>query len=496
MEPPSISNSVYSLNNLQRQTEQLSPQELKEFVLQDSIGTRRPSVLEKESETCQCCTLKPKGRAYKNVIGAGVSFTLTFSALIALISLQSSLNEAEGLGYGHLIVYNVVFIVFGLFMSSVINFLGTKYSIILAYFFSLAYAVANFYPQWYTLVPAAVCGGLADSIMHAGNSIHVTNMAIKYAPALNEKTDHLIAFYNGIITMFFKLSYIPGNLATTAILFSERTSAGKDIIDTSLEPICNNTDAANLDQTYVYILMSSFVLINIAAIAIAFLFIDHPGTKPRRGSALKFYIKDPVVSTLKVFKDWKMCLLVLMMPLPAFLTVSILGIVLKFLISDCIGVHWVGLMTMGYGICSALSAVVTGRLFRYVPPFLMVYFFSAVMLGTTLFLLFWERRPSYLVPFLPLLILGLCEGMWFNIPPTLVGILFPKNKVPAFTVIRMSLGVGYTAGFAVPLLAPIAVSFWIANSLIVVSVVSYSILVFITHSREQLFPLCYRKKSN
>ena len=74
--------------------------------------------------------------------------------------------------------------------------------------------------------------------------------------------------------------------------------------------------------------------------------------------------------------------------------------------------------------------------------------------------------------------------------------MFPENKVPAFTVIRMSLAFGYTAGVAVPLLAPIAVSFWIEISLIVVSVVSYSILVFITHSREQLFPLCYRKKSN
>ena len=258
-----------------------------------------------------------------------MSFSLTYSVILALLSLQSSLNEAEGLGYGNLIIYNSSLTIFGLFTSSVINFLGTKYSIILAYCFSLAYAVANFYPQWYTLVPAAVCGGIAECIMLAGNGIHVTNMAIKYAPALNEKTDHLIAFYNGIITMFFKLSYIPGNLATTIILFIERSSAGEDIIDTSLESICNNTDAANLDQTYVYILMSSFVLINIATIAIAFLFIDHPGTKPRRGSALKFYIKDPVVSTLKMFTEWKMCLLILMMLLPSFVTSSILGIVLK-----------------------------------------------------------------------------------------------------------------------------------------------------------------------
>ena len=310
---------------------ELSPRELEEFELEESVeATRKLSVLERESETCQCCSLTPKARAYKNVLGAGVSFMLVNSVVAALVSLQSSLNDTQGLGYGNLTIFNATFIVFGLFASSVIKYLGTKYSLILAYCLILVYAIANFYPRWYTLVPAAVFGGIAQSVIFAGNSIHATNMAIRYAPALNEKTDHLIAFFNGIITMFFKMAYIPGNLATTAILFSERHSAGNDIIDTSLGPVCNNTDAKNLNQTYVYILMSSFVGIDIIAVAIACLFIDHPGTELRRkGTALKFYIKEPVIATLRMFLDWKICLLLLMMPIPSFLTASVIGVMLK-----------------------------------------------------------------------------------------------------------------------------------------------------------------------
>ena len=69
-------NSNLNVNGLQ--TEQVPPQELKEFVVQDSIGTRRPSVLEKESETCQCCSLKPKGRAYRSSFHTCIQCTPCF----------------------------------------------------------------------------------------------------------------------------------------------------------------------------------------------------------------------------------------------------------------------------------------------------------------------------------------------------------------------------------------------------------------------------------
>ena len=66
-----------------------------------------------------------------------------------------------------------------------------------------------------------------------------------------------------------------------------------------------------------------------------------------------------------------------------------------------------------------MTAVTTGRLFKCVPQFLIVYPFAAVMTGTVVFLLFWEREPNYLILFTFVAVLGMCEGMWFNIPPSM-----------------------------------------------------------------------------
>ena len=325
-----------SFSDIRRQSELPTPQELKDFIQdhQDegsayTSSGRRPSLLEKDSETFQCCSLSPRVKAYKNALGVGWSFMLFMGGLVSLVSLQSSLNDAEGLGLATLAIMNASFFVSGLFSSSIIRLLGTKYTLVLAFCLSLVYSLSNFYPQWYTLVPGALFFGVAEAPVFAAMNTHVTATAIKYAPALNEKPDHLIAFYNGIVTMFFKLSYIPGNVATTVILFSERSSAGKDIIDSSLGPVCNNTEVETLNPTYVYILLSSFVMLAISAIVTVCVFVDHPGTMISRRSSLRFYLKDPMLATLKMFINWKILSFGPMTLLCSFVAATVNGLLTK-----------------------------------------------------------------------------------------------------------------------------------------------------------------------
>ena len=66
-----------------------------------------------------------------------------------------------------------------------------------------------------------------------------------------------------------------------------------------------------------------------------------------------------------------------------------------------------------------MTAVTTSRLFKCVPQFLIVYLFAAVMTGTVIFLLLWEREPNYLILFTFVAALGMCEGMWYNITPSM-----------------------------------------------------------------------------
>ena len=331
MESIEISNSLY---DLRRQSELPSPYELRDFV-QDT--KRKPSWLEQEKETCQCCTWSPRAKAYKNILGAGLSFMFIFSATVALVGLQSSLNDEQGLGLATLAISNCVFLVSGLFASTIIRILGTKYTALFSYILLSSYTLANFYPRWYTLVPVIVLAAIGLGPQFASLNVHVTTIAIRYAPALNENPDYLVSLFTGIHTMFFKLSYIPGNLATTIILFSEQAQVSNSsddagIIDTSLGSVCNNTEAATLDPLYVYILISFFVLLDILAIIICLTLMDHLGTETRFrsfGNAVKIYLRKPIVATLKMFINWKIYMILPMMILDGFLSSFVLGIFAK-----------------------------------------------------------------------------------------------------------------------------------------------------------------------
>ena len=281
-----------------------------------------------EDDDPRCCR-SLKSKAYRNVFGTGVSFMMSLSAVVSLFSLQSSLNDTAGLGLANLSIFMGFFFISGIFASSIIRILGTKYTLIFSYTLLGVYTVANFYPQWYTLVPAAVFGGMGFGPVFAAGNVHVTTVAIRYARPLGEKTEHLVSLFTGIQAMFFKVSYIPGSLATAAILFSERLSNGSEIVMSPLGNVCDNDEASKLNPTYVYILISVNVVYDIIAIIVCLVLLDNLQEggfkKESRGKVWKQFIKKPIVATLKMFKSWKMYMIIPMMVLDGYLASFALG---------------------------------------------------------------------------------------------------------------------------------------------------------------------------
>ena len=293
--PISFSNSLYDIKS-----DLPSPQELRDF-LQD--GERRPSLLSKEKATCQCCSWSLKAKVYKNLFGVAVSYMIIFSVLLAVAGLQSSVNEADGMGLASLCTLYVTFMFSGLYTSSVIRLFGTKYTLIVCYVGLTVYTISNYYPHWYTLIPGSVCVGIVFGPLWASLNIHITTVAIHYAPALKENPAYLVSLFTGIHTMFYKLAYIPSNLASSVILLNGRQE-NTSIVETSLDNICNNTEAANLDRLYLYILLSVYIVFDILAIVILISFVDHLGVDTRLLSVSKMYelyFKKPFVATLKMF---------------------------------------------------------------------------------------------------------------------------------------------------------------------------------------------------
>ena len=68
----------------------------------------------------------------------------------------------------------------------------------------LIYTLSNFYPHWYTLIPGSICLGLAFGPLWASLNVHITTVAIRFAPNLNE-TSSKFALVSSAITMCYLL---------------------------------------------------------------------------------------------------------------------------------------------------------------------------------------------------------------------------------------------------------------------------------------------------
>ena len=310
------------------QSELLSLQDLVEFEHRDVDL----SVTAEKRETCQCSTWISKAKAYKNLLGVSISFMIVFSVYLGVASLQSSVNESGGIGLASLTTINFLFTFSNFYTSAVIHLFGTKYTLIVCYIGMSLYTVGNYYPSWYTLIPAAVCVGIILGPLWASLNLHVTTVAIRYASASGKTKSNAVALFLCIYTAICKVAYIPGSIISSVILLNVRKE-NTSIIDTSLGDVCNNTEAANLamDRLHLYILLSVYVLFDIVAIVLLILFVDHLSTNitflslATKSLRFELYLKKPFFATLKMMLNWKLILIYPMSILDGFVIAFVLG---------------------------------------------------------------------------------------------------------------------------------------------------------------------------
>ena len=101
-----------------------------------------------------------KRRVYKNIIVVSLGFLFLFTAFQALQNLQSSIHTDERLGLASLSVIYAALMISCMFVPPIaIGSLGCKYTIMVSMAGYLVYTIANFYPRWWTLIPASVILG-------------------------------------------------------------------------------------------------------------------------------------------------------------------------------------------------------------------------------------------------------------------------------------------------------------------------------------------------
>ena len=239
--------------------------------------------------------------AYKNVYGLSISVMLLFCAFQGLQSLQSSINSDGGLGLISLAILYVFFVIAGFVTPGIVKILGTKFALMGGMICHFVYVASNYYPDWYTLIPSSILLGFASGPIWAAASVHLTEIAVRVAPILKESHQTLIGQFTSVLFLFFQLSQVPGNLASSLILLYTETNVTSNN--------CTNLSATMIPRKYIYILISVFLLFDIAAIVTLALTVDQlPRQTPFKSTKNKVhvYFLSPLRDTFKVVINWKM----------------------------------------------------------------------------------------------------------------------------------------------------------------------------------------------
>ncbi len=237
-----------------------------------------------------CCKSKNAKRwGYRNLLGLSFAYVSLFSAFIGLQNLQSTLNAEGGLGLASLTTLYSVFILSGFVTPGFVKLLGTKYSLLFGFISHLIYTLANFYPSWFTLIPSSVVIGFASGPLWAASSTHLAEVAVRIAPALGESQDLLISRFTGTFFFIFQFSQIPGNLASSLILFpyGEGDNAASNIGNSShgnsshgnstelpFMEDCNALDSTSFDPMFLNLLVSAYASFIVVGIMILLVSVD------------------------------------------------------------------------------------------------------------------------------------------------------------------------------------------------------------------------------
>ncbi|XP_043269750.1 UNC93-like protein [Venturia canescens] len=405
-------------------------------------------------------------RIMKNILMIGIAFMVHFTAFMGASNLQSSINADESLGtftlasiYGSLIFSNIFLPVL------MISWLGCKWTISLTFIAYMPFIAAQFYPKFYTMIPAGLAVGLGGGPLWCAKCTYLTVVSEAYATVSDLGADVLVTRFFGLFFMFYQMAQVWGNLISSAVL-----SYGLDVVpanitlnSTIVAEVCganfcgvtaSETVNPNLEPPppeRIHLISGIYLACMVLACLIVAFGVDSLSRydRGRTGSATGRTGLKLLAVTLKLLKE-KAQLLIL--PITMFI-----GAEQAFLFADynasfvsCAwGISNIGYVMICYGVANAIAALTTGSVVKVTGRIPVMVF--AFLLHTTIIivLLFWKATPEQgLIFFLMSGLWGICDAIWLVQVNALSGILFPGMEEAAYSNFRLWEATGSVVAYA------------------------------------------------
>ncbi|XP_031570929.1 protein unc-93 homolog A-like [Actinia tenebrosa] len=436
----------------------------------------------------------------KNVLTISMGFLFLFTAFQSLQNLQSSLNVDEGRGLASLSVIYASLIVSCMFVPPyLIGRLGCKWALVVSMISYVLYTVANYYVQWWTLIPASFLVGLSAAPLWSSKCAYLTTSAIRYCELNKETQEAVVTRFFGIFFLIFQSGQIWGNLISSMVL---KTGEGEDAFRPNAAEVCgakfftmpkdpvNKTNSTHASykppQKLVITMLSIYVAIGAFAVVFIMIFLKRlTGSMSRKKdevSGMKL-----LIATMKhVWQDHRMKLIVPLTIYSGLEQAFVFGDFTAAFVTCSIGIHRVGLVMICFGVTDAAFSFILGKLTQYTgrfPIFLAGFFVHLTAIVT---MLVWMPSRDYVWVFYVLAALqGFCDAIWQTQINALYGCYFPDNQEPAFSNYRLWESLGFVVAFAYGNYLGISVKLYILLTVLLQGMMGYFASEIIHYRKEK-----------
>ncbi|KAK5583580.1 hypothetical protein RB653_005177 [Dictyostelium firmibasis] len=374
-----------------------------------------------------------------NIVILGLGFCILFSAFSPTQELQTTVNQ--NLGSDSLAVLYAFLSITNFISPFVILKLGERLSLIVGTLTYSAYIAANIKVITPTLYGASVLLGIGGAILWTAQGSFVIQCS----------TESTIGANTGLFFALFQVNQIVGNLGTAALI-----------------------DKAGLANETLFLIFLGVSLLSIFAFAA----LGKPVKVNDKGQIVEkenqtMSIKDRLLSTIVLFKDRPIQLLVAPLLYSGISQSFFFGVFPKLL-----GKEWIGYVMTVFGFCDAAGSMIMGKLSDIFGRKILVVLSTLFCISGTVLCYLLDRLiddQSQRIPyyFIVAALLGLADAGFNTQLYALIGVIYPKKGEAAAGVFKFVQSTATAAAFVYGPYATLFDNVIVVGSLVILSCVLF-----------------------
>jgi len=384
--------------------------------------------------------------------------------------------------------------------SFLIKKFKVKWTLVLSILCYSFYIAAQFYPEFYTLIPTAFVLGLGAAPLWSAKCTYLTQIAHRLAAIENIDPEPVVVKFFGIFFFFFQCNSIVGNIISTTV-FSSNLDTNFTITDEVLatcgsqycpaqivkhetnitEDLDDNFEKAK-DKTSIYTIAGIYLALSFLAAIIVSVFVD-PLSRFVQNEGKEVGKKSGGQLLISTFNHMKKKEQLLIIPITFWS-----GIEQGFFSADftagfvtcAYGVHIVGRVLIVFGICDAAASVGFGFIIKKIGRIPIFILGATINILVIIVMLSWSpARDQVAVLYVLAALWGTADAIWQTQINALYGVLFANDEEAAFSNYRLWESLGFLLAFITQALGVcVFPKLILAIFLLVAGMTGYAILEF------------------